>query len=694
MSNYQTFDYKIVDYKNEQVLSAYALKETPLTFIPNVQNLNYIRVLWNFGDGTYSTSLTSSKFYNQPGKYDTDLTIFDCYSNAVISNIVKTVDIREYFINTFKIDFDNSTYYDNITWKNGKICGPLIVSATYPDGATPSSIYYRISGSNSEYYFQNTPDKFRHLRKTYSFFEKTYNQTKQEYDYVEIDKIDIDTVPIYAKISNNDIVLTDSTDLSAFYVGLSGNKKVYFKDDSVNNLKIDLFFDKRDNNVWDNNLKISLSANIIQNDTVDKFTITSNGMDGEFYVSDSFNIDEQKFSNVDIPFVIKVKDTEHFTVKNFKPLSGTNFTYTVLSSTDEIMSSQYYTISTKDCFDGAIRNIINFKVPNKINDVRITISGAISTLQGTKYILSGGTNSFDVYPQNFLSIDKKNEDYDATEMFKNLRFQEFLLDDSMLFDEFIGSIFGTLSSSYDTLGKKIYEKTTNFVQNTQDVDRNEIFSLISQMNMTGTPNNVFENNLFTYPEKIKRILDLFSISDNKLLGVNNKFRENFDLRGQSSKTIYGINLGDQINTETYQVSAGTPIVALEKFSNKYSLLNTEQPLEYTASNIFPLSSYNQDWGWPLVLPDTFQFQDIEKYYLFFEFVDKFDDTLYDNTIIKSNTLYDMLSTENIIKDSNNNAILDENGEYILGEYTTLPYKDFTLGIALRDTLYQSLSLVK
>jgi hypothetical protein len=694
MSNYQEFDFKIVDYKNEQVLSAYALKETPLTFTPNVENLFYIRVLWDFGDGTYSTSLTSKKYYDKAGKYDTNLTIFDCYSNAIISNTIKTVDIKDYLVNTFKIDFEDASYYDNITWKNGKISGPLIASATYPNNITPSSIFYRISGSNSEYYFQDIPDKFKHLRNTYSFFDKIYNQTKKEYEYVEIDKIEIDTIPVYAKISNNNIILTDSSDVLAFYVGLSGNKKVYFKDDSVNKLQIDLFFDRRNNNIWDNNLKISLSANIAANTDVDNFSITSNGMDGEFYAKNSFNIDTEKFSNVDIPFVIKVKDLEHFTVKNFQPLSASNLAYTVLSS-NEVVSSQYYTISAKDSFNGALRNTIRFTSPNKINDVKITVSGSVSSVQGSVYSLNGETSLFDVYPQNFLTIEKKNESYDATEMFKDLRFQEFLLDDSMLFDEFMGSIFGTLSSSYDTLGKKIYEKITNFVQNTQDIDRNEIFSLISQMKMVNAPNNIFEDNSFTYPEKIKRILDLFSISNNKLLGIENKFKENFDLRGYSSKSVYGINLGNGINTATYVVSAGTPIVALEKFSNKYSLLNTEQPVEYTTTNIYTLSSYNQNWGWPLVLPDTFQFQDIEKYYLFFEFVDTFDNTLYDNTIIKDNTLYDMLSTENgILRDSNNDPILDENGDYIFSDYITPPYKDFTMGIVLRDTLYQSLSLVK
>jgi hypothetical protein len=61
---------------------------------------------------------------------------------------------------------------------------------------------------------------------------------------------------------------------------------------------------------------------------------------------------------------------------------------------------------------------------------------------------------------------------------------------------------------------------------------------------------------------------------------------------------------------------------LEKFSNVYTLLNTYQPL----SSTYPLSSYSQDWGWPLVLPDIVNFSDIEKYYLFFEYVEQYDNT--------------------------------------------------------------------
>jgi hypothetical protein len=44
------------------------------------------------------------------------------------------------------------------------------------------------------------------------------------------------------------------------------------------------------------------------------------------------------------------------------------------------------------------------------------------------------------------------------------------------------------------------------------------------------------------------------------------------------KIKYGTNLGDEVTFMTYVVSAGTDIVAYEKFSGEYTLLNSYQPL--------------------------------------------------------------------------------------------------------------------
>lgn len=690
MSNYEDIKFDVIDWKNENVLSSYALKQTPLSFIPSLSTIDNVKVIWEYGDGTASTSTIGSKYYTIPGKYLVTMTVFDCYSNALVSSDYKIIHIVDYVKHTFKVDFDESSYYDNIVWKNGKINGPIKITTYYPLSADVADIFYRVYDSSSEYYFNDTLYKFQHLKKTYSFFEKISNKKLDIEQFSEIDRISTNNTSLYAKISNNQIVNASSNDDGSFYVGVSGEKTVYFKDDSINDITIDLFFDKSQNSKCLNNLGISLSAKIIDNDEIDRLSITSNGMDGEYTTISSFNIDSRKFSKTDIPFVIKIKDEENYSVKNFPSLTVGDFNISILSS-GEVVNSSYYTISGVDSFPGSFRGKIRFVNETPIYNIQLSANITTINDQFSSYTLYGATDKFDVFPKNFISIVKKNEDFDAQETFKDLRFQEFLLDKEVLFDDFMGSIFGNLSSSYDTLGKKIYEKISNFVENIQDVDRNEVFSLISQMKMMGTKNDVFNSNLFKYPEKIKRLMDLGSISKNKLLGFSNKFKENFDLRGYASKETYGKNLGNEINTETYIVSAGTPIVALEKFSNSYTLLNTYQPVDYTTSNYYPLSSYNLNWGWPLVLPDTFQFSDIEKYYLFFEYVDGYDGTLTDYSIEYNSTLYDFISTKNVLLTENDEVIYSENNQPLFIEFD-FNYLDDLLNITFRDTLYDSLSL--
>lgn len=690
MSSFSDIEFDVLDWKNEYVLSSYALEQTPLRFIPDLDDFSYVRVLWDFGDGTISSSLTAQKYWENPGKYVVNFTLYDCYSNAVISTEYKIIHIVDYLTHTFTVDFDDPSYYDNISWKLGKISDPITIRAYYPPTIPITSLFYRISGSNSDYYFDDV-DKFRHLDKTYAFHDKIYNNYLSSFQYQEIDRITTENTSVYAKISGLNLINATESDNNSFFVGVSGTKDIHFKDDSTNRINIDLFFDRSVEYLNNrNNTKISLSALIVDNDEVEDLSITSNGLDGEFYEIDSFNIDGRKFSHVDIPFVVKIKDSENFSVKNFPLLSASDVNVLVLSSGD-VIDSSYYELEDVGAYYGSARGKVKFNTDDVVHYVQLSASLTTTNDQGSSYTLTGITDYFDVYPRNYISIEKRNEDFDAQETFKGLRFQEFLLDKTVLFDDFMGSVFGTLSSSYDTFGKKIYEKITNFVENTQDVDREEIFSLISQLKMTGVDNDVFESNLFKYPEKIKRILDLGSISKNKLIGFNNKFKENFDIKGFSSKEIFGTNLGEEINTDTYIISAGIPIVALEKFSNRYVLLNTEQPVEETVLSAYMLSGYNVNWGWPLVLPDTYQYSDLEKYYLFFEYQSGYENTPVDNTIVYDYTLYDNLSSKYVLRDEDGDPILTETSQPIFEEFN-FNYNSEMMHISLRDTLYSSLSL--
>ena len=126
------------------------------------------------------------------------------------------------------------------------------------------------------------------------------------------------------------------------------------------------------------------------------------------------------------------------------------------------------------------------------------------------------------------------------------------------------------------------------------------------------------------------------------------------------------------------MSAGQVLIALEKFSNFYSSLNTFQPLEsLTTVNVlstYPLSSYNDSWGWGLNLPSNFVPDDIDKFYIFFEGNSNIDGEI-------------------------KGGILDFNNDSMNIEFET-NYKNFILNEdsifdeLILSTLYENLSLVE
>lgn len=663
-----------IDFKGENVLSSYALSGTPLLFVPEIPEGSNNKVIWNFGDGTQSRSLCASKFYSYPGQYTVNLIVYDCRNNSQLSNFSQNLTIKPY-----NLDFLSNTLTSYNLSSLGLFTGKLKefkTSQFFPPFQPISNIYFSVSGSNSSNYFSISSNKFSHLQSFYSFYEKEFNYYLQEDQYSPIDKIVLNTNPIFGKINNGEIIITDEND-STFFLGTSGEKTFYFKDDQPSDLILLDFYQDKNNQIdpntgkkvdYFNLLNTTLSSNILANDNITNITITSNGMDGEVTPISSFDINQYKFTKTKIPFVIKVKDGEHHTVKNVGGLDLSSFNFEVLSAnflTDsdgdllvtndyEIITTEFnnvnssfysisslnYTLSSID-HEGSFRGYLIFNDDIYLESVTLSATPKEFTIFNGNYFfnLSGKSSNFTLYPKNYFNSFKRNENIDFSKIIKDLRFQDILLDKDILFDDFIESIFGNLSSTHDTLGKTIYEKINNFFQNHQDVDRSEINSLISKLQLMDSQYNYYDNNYLKSPSNIKRIMDQASISKNKYLGTTNKFRENFDPRGFVDRSEFGKNLGDQIDVYSYQISAGTDIVALEKFSNRYSLLNTYQPLcALSGNNPYPLSSYNSDWGWPLVLPASFNIDDIEKYYIFFEFNNQIDNTLSEGLIDFTTTL--------------------------------------------------------
>lgn len=663
--------FNVLDYKNEQVLSSYSLEQTPFTFIPDLDIYPDKDVVWSFGDGTISKSITATKYYTFPGIYTVNLLVYDCQNNAIISSYSQNVEIVDYIPYTLNLT-NLSSDKKYLELKESAIHGPWVLNVSYPWHQPVTDVLYDVTGSSSSNFFSVKDHKFSHLQKTYSVFDTIYNYSIEATQYYEVPKISItDFVKLFAKISNNSLIPCQEKDDGAFFVGISAEKIIYYKDDSIGNTSILFKFDTDTSNIngsivnYVNNLGVMLSANIIQNNDASILTITSNGLDGEKTPVDSFNIYHTKFDSVEIPFVIKIKDNGYHSLKNFDSIELSDLSISVLSAiplTDESgeilltennipiigggsrLNSSFYTISSLNYtvsdidHGGSFRGYVKFNsLSTTLNDVFLSCGLVIQNDYLSSFNLQSESSTFNVLPRKIYDIYKINEDFNASETLNNLAFQEKIKNNPVLFNDFLAAIFGSDDYDHDSIGVKTYEKIANFIQNNADIDTKNIRALISDIKFIDNEEPGFEKTPSEYPENIEKIVNLASISLNRLIGTSNKFNQNFNSRGQTQKTTYGKNIGNQINTQTYVITAGTPIVALEKFSNTYTLLNTYQPLCAGTGNQYNLNQYNSSWGWPLVLPTQFIPSDFEKYYLFFEYINIEDGTLTNNVIDFTNT---------------------------------------------------------
>jgi len=728
MSNTTTYiNFSSIDYKNENSLSSYALELTPLIFYPDLDKKTTSRLVWDFGDGTTTTAYSASKHYTFPGTYNVNLIIYDCDTNAKISTFEKSIVIKDYIPFTHKININGRVItedgnpmisedgdqiifdiIDDLKFKVGSIEGPIIFTGYFPPYQSVSNIFYSVSGSNSINYWNLSSDKFNHLQKYNTFYKKNYNYLLSSYEYEEIPYITLSGSDVYARVKNSSIERCSKDDPNAKVVGKICEGEAYFKDDSISDeILIQTWFDKTNNDVtfynkskvnYLNNLGITLSAKITDNPAY-KLSITSNGLDGEKYISQSFNISPIKFSNTEIPFVVKIKDVDNTTVKNFNNIQLSSLNITLSAIGDVVLlneggqelldesgsiiygSGLHYLIPSENyniyklndpSGDGFFRGFVKFTdLSDPIYNVTINIITTLSSDQLSTYTLTGQSNKFNVYNKNFYDLYKKDEDFSSSKTIQDLIFQESMMNKPRLFEDFIGGVLGNENLNHEDIGVKIYEKISNFVNNTQNLDTCEVDYLNSISDYLDYDD--IGEEIYIYPEKVKRIINLASINKNSLVGELNKFNENFDIKGRSSKLEYGKNIGDKIDVFAYMVDKNMPIVALEKFSNTYIKINTYQPSISLSSNTYPLSSYNDNWGWPLVLPKEFNINEIDKYYAFFSFVDDSDDTPTGGVVDYNNT------KTNIDRYVSNASLYGKSGVF---DHMIL------------DTLYQALSIVK
>ena len=459
-----------------------------------------------------------------------------------------------------------------------------------------------------------------------------------------------------------------------------------------------------------NQITASTRLIINENAPIDRLAISTTGIDGIGYEDNIFNLDSYYFKNQIIYFTVRVKTTNNYPAKYVNNLSlgdgrDTNDTVSLelVDSNDATLtttfSSDFGSLSA-DTLGGYFKGA--FQYIDTGNNIKIK-----ARVRSNNVIIRGESNSFNIVQAvSGKDFRKINEDNDQRENFLSYLYQPNLKNNPKFFTDIIGQIVGN-SVDPNTLGVKVYEKISNFLLNSNDIDYANIDNLISSLKLIDSNVNKFSEQ---YPASLKRIVDFFSVSRSKIRPIKNYFNQSFDNKGRPS-TGLGKNLGSEISI-TDTLSGGVnfkPIVAYEKFSERYYLLNTDPTSSYdfryagiiqeeiglengdilgteTFNSIgtgnsrnartFEISSYNTNWGWGLVLPQgvgnfTYMLDasgnnlilengfrilneqggistsQIPEYYTFYEYISSIDNSnifaFYDDTNVNSNLNFETLS---------------------------------------------------
>ncbi len=336
-----------------------------------------------------------------------------------------------------------------------------------------------------------------------------------------------------------------------------------------------------------------------------KLSFSTNGIDGIGYTNNDFNLNHFYYGKQKIYFTVKYKTLSGYDYKQVPKLNlngvGTgNITLSCVKDGEVIPSTitQNETLSNIDG-GGFFRGVLEISEPVE----GIKIIGESNSNFG---LLSGESTIFDIYPADGnYDYRKVNEDNDQTLNYKNLIFQDVLTNKDKFFDDFLGTIVGNVSSNPNTLGIKIYEKISNFVSNNKDINTSNLNGFLSQLDNLDID---FEKFNVEFPPSLQRIVDNLSLNLSIQKGSKNNYNFNFNDKGYVNSPLFGINKGNELDFETSILSAGMgKIVAYEKFSEKYTLLNTNLVSSYDfryvdeSTRTYYLSDYKDSWGWGLIL---------------------------------------------------------------------------------------------
>jgi len=174
--------------------------------------------------------------------------------------------------------------------------------------------------------------------------------------------------------------------------------------------------------------------------------------------------------------------------------------------------------------------------------------------------IEGQSKPLNFYKDNPYDFYKIKEKFNLSDYLKNSSGMPVIKESTFLFDNFFKTIFG--EEKRRDLGVLTYEKISNFNLNHSDIDTCNIDQLYSLAQLLGQESDDFKLN---FTNDIKRILDIASINESYLWG--NQSTDEID--------VYKLlNEKNPVNSLTFNVTAGIPMLLKTKISKKYEIVFT------------------------------------------------------------------------------------------------------------------------
>ena len=353
MANTLFVNFDIRNRFNVSSLSGFALSGSYFTFIPTLQSqvttLSQKKVLWDFGDGTTSSSLTATHTYEFPGVYPITLYVFGVGGTAYVNSFIPAVSVFDYVPNKLVLNDIECVSFNQLA---GKFKGFEITRynswQTYPTlSSTGYTLNLYASGTSDPLLDlkQHRQDSWSHLR-TLSRFAQLV-PAGNSVEYLAVSSVTTEDTLLYARYTATGIEPCDADDQGAIFAGTSGTATIYFASDVPKNFTSQtqpaiIFCSLDTRNFEDqytyltryyqyassevgyiNTQPVVIPSVKIRNNVASKISFSTNGIDsqGEAVLS-SFNIPPVSWQQTRIPFVAKLEDTEGFSTRFYPVLSA------------------------------------------------------------------------------------------------------------------------------------------------------------------------------------------------------------------------------------------------------------------------------------------------------------------------------------------------------------------------------------